>query len=835
MVKRKKKRTKNNTLIVVIILISVLLISYFGVNFSIEGIDDVFGDATIFSVDEVDSFGSGSGTEWVIALSMNDGSESVVGEFSADSLEKYNLKSVPATSFKIEFDLRNPVCNYDIIKDKNVIGELYYDFVTEECLANVCPYQAIDLDDLINKCVDGDGASQIPPVSGVGCERMIDLIQLGGDYTEWCYWLPEQSNVDAPGECRESTLARTVTVSNNPVDCGREIETTTTITTQISEGETGGDWQVMATGIVPTHDLYRIDTAQKFGYDAVVKVTLENGEEFECIIDPVTKSCDLGDFGNVKFAGNLLADKTCPVPSVDMAVLRDIENQEWINVDAGIGSKLGTYLTTLNIVKDSNVDYYTFTAIPEDVTTTSTSVRDFPCDPAVGNPLFNSITALNNLGKDIPDEKPPNMGFDCEVINDNELSCYTGSSVVYPLLKVTVKASKVGIYTREGQPEVLDVSLSRSGALDLSKKDIIILDPNDLTRVFVGVKNIGSEPDSFDVSLECPFPISQQSKRVAINSGASDTVDLLISGDGLIQQCEVKAVSVGSPSNVDRSEFSVVINPTCDQYGTSDVIFTEYGCIAQPNYPGTPCKNNEFWLDSLSECIAYSDISTGEDRLEILEMVVKEDCSRQCNGNKECTLSCLENGNVKPVCVGIGEMMTLNDFLCDYENQPNLQLPSRIQSKIWVDAPICDYVCEFGKTGRDCEQITEPTKFDYSISPIHATLIQGKETCNTCFDGLKNQNEEGIDCGGVCEEKYGLDKSCGKLRAPDHCFNHLIDGNEEGRDCGGSCDFDCDEVFQDFKPLPGVGFSLTLLLIGLVVVVTLAFIWLRFRSKKKKK
>lgn len=832
---RKKRKDKKNIMVILVIVMALVGMVYLGTFFSIEG--GIPGGATIFSVDQVESYGSGTNTEWVIALSMNDGAESVEGEFDAETLERYNLESVPATPFKITFSLENPVCNYDIVKDKNVLGELYYAFVTEQCLANVCPYQAIDLDDIIQHCVDGGGSSQIPPVSGVGCDRMIDLKQLGGDYTEWCYWLPEESNVDAPGECRDSVIGRTVTVSNTPEGCGRSRETTTTITTTISEGETGGDWQVMSAGIVPTHDIYRISSAEKFGYAARVLVTMESGEEFECVIDPVTKSCELGDFGNVKFAGNLLADKGCPDPANDMALIRSIDSKEWTQIDAGLGSKISTYLSTLNIVKDTNIDYYTFTAIPETSTVSSSTIQGFGCDPAIGNPLFSDITAMNNIAQDIPDERPIDMGYECQVINDNELSCYTGASVVYPLLKVTVKASKVGIYTPEGKPEVIDVSLTRAGALDANERETIVLDPNDLTRVYVGIMNTGSEADSFDVSLECPFPVSQQSERLAISPGAKDTVGLLVSGDGLIQSCSIKVASVSSPRNLDTEEFNVVINPTCDSYGISsgDVVYTEYGCVPQPNYPTEPCKNNEFWLDSLRECIAYEDIATGEERLEILEEVAEEDCSRQCNGYNDCTLYCLEHGNVKPVCTGIGTMMTLNDFLCDYENQPNLQLPSQIQNKIWVDAPVCDYVCEFGKEGRDCTDVVDDIKFDYQETPTYATLEKGQSVCETCFDGEENQDEEGIDCGGICTELYGLDKTCGKLRAPDHCFNSLQDGDEEGRDCGGSCDYDCDEKVQSFKPLPGVEISLTALIWGAIIASVLFVIYRRTRKKKKKK
>ncbi len=49
-----------------------------------------------------------------------------------------------------------------------------------------------------------------------------------------------------------------------------------------------------------------------------------------------------------------------------------------------------------------------------------------------------------------------------------------------------------------------------------------------------------------------------------------------------------------------------------------------------------------------------------------------------------------------------------------------------------------------------------------------------REAKPSCFDNIKNQNEEGIDCGGPC-------KSCTL------CENGIMDEGEEGIDCGGNC------------------------------------------------
>ncbi|MFH1055880.1 MAG: hypothetical protein V1744_07300 [Candidatus Altiarchaeota archaeon] len=55
--------------------------------------------------------------------------------------------------------------------------------------------------------------------------------------------------------------------------------------------------------------------------------------------------------------------------------------------------------------------------------------------------------------------------------------------------------------------------------------------------------------------------------------------------------------------------------------------------------------------------------------------------------------------------------------------------------------------------------------------------VPGKSVCNpgpSCTDGVRNQNESGVDCGGPCQLCVS-------------CNNGLRDGDEVGVDCGGSC------------------------------------------------
>ncbi|MCH8331258.1 MAG: hypothetical protein IH946_07735, partial [Bacteroidetes bacterium] len=71
--------------------------------------------------------------------------------------------------------------------------------------------------------------------------------------------------------------------------------------------------------------------------------------------------------------------------------------------------------------------------------------------------------------------------------------------------------------------------------------------------------------------------------------------------------------------------------------------------------------------------------------------------------------------------------------------------------------------------------------------------------CESCYDGIKNQDEEEIDCGGSCpdvcptcddgiQNQNETDVDCGGPCDPcDHCFDGILNLGEIGVDCGGPC------------------------------------------------
>jgi len=847
----KKKKSKKNLTIGIGIFLLVALFIFGSQTFTL---DDLQGSglsgATVFSIDTVQTSGNADDTEWVISLSMNGGAEKVTGRITPEEVSRFNLRSIPQEPFVIDFQLSDVQCNYDAQATNMVVGELYNAQIDEQCLGMVCPYDYINVDDVIKKCVAEGGED---------CENMVELSALGfGTHTEWCSWMPEESNIADPLECQNIVSSNSVkcrTHPSYPEGCGVckgdacldyfnqnnfqpaswwlnyggdlccfNVGNSNGIATD------NGDWNVQSMGIVPSYQVQEIQTTPMTSYNGKVTVTFDDGTVYEALIDEKTNVASLGELGSVKWVGNLVGTQFCPQPSINTGLLKDLSTGEYKSVSAGAGSNYQSYLDTLNELTRTDADHYTFTLV------SPTSIKAI--DPAVGGDvIFTSYTKLNSLYNDLAREQKTS---DCAYNTlTNRYECQTDNPVVLPLLKLTIKSSEVGIIVPDGKPEILGISTKLGRETQANYTEKIQLNPSQLTKLYVGIKNVGSEDDSFDVSIDCPFPLSQQSDRLSILSGKIGTSELVVSGDGLIQNCKVRANSVSFPENRDEELIDVVINPTCDQYGVSktDMIFTQYGCFAQVQYPTTPCNNDEFWLDSLRKCISFDDISTGEERLEILEQVANEDCGRQCNGNQECTLACIDNGNVKPVCTGIGQMMTLNDYLCDFDKQPNLMLPSTLQNKVWVDAPVCNYVCEWGYEGKDCTEVTRDVQFSYDTRPPTSTLNKGTAKCETCFDGIKNQDEGEVDCGGICEEKYGRDMQCGKLRAPDHCYNHLVDGDEEDRDCGGSCDFSCDDVWKpsDSSTIPKPINTGIFIILGIGAIIILTLLVLKKKQGKGKR
>eukprot|EP00494_Astrolonche_serrata_P026639 UN26901 len=147
-------------------------------------------------------------------------------------------------------------------------------------------------------------------------------------------------------------------------------------------------------------------------------------------------------------------------------------------------------------------------------------------------------------------------------------------------------------------------------------------------------------------------------------------------------------------------------------------------------------------------------------------------------------------GTFCPVCSAYG----YDDKVTD--GNPN----SCVDNETELDAgDSCDIKCKEGYTQSGSGTVT---------CPANATDGQAPEvdiTCTeTCTDGIQNQNEAGVDCGGVCpacetctdgiqnQNETGVD--CGGVcpTACESCTDGIQNQNETGVDCGGVCPTACE-------------------------------------------
>jgi hypothetical protein len=177
----------------------------------------------------------------------------------------------------------------------------------------------------------------------------------------------------------------------------------------------------------------------------------------------------------------------------------------------------------------------------------------------------------------------------------------------------------------------------------------------------------------------------------------------------------------------------------------------------------------KFW----HEPIAYAtpDKKTG---LSTLVQKAYASCNSHCVGDCQ---GCNDDTPGNPACAtyGCGYM----EYCCGYGDPCQGHCGNSVQ--------------DCGETGVDCggggcrtcaggsNEASGSSCVKYGTNTQVEPGIAG---CNCAIDGVKNNGENGIDCGGdfcpSCTENAGS-----------HCFNGQKDADELGTDCGGSCAVNC--------------------------------------------
>jgi len=135
-----------------------------------------------------------------------------------------------------------------------------------------------------------------------------------------------------------------------------------------------------------------------------------------------------------------------------------------------------------------------------------------------------------------------------------------------------------------------------------------------------------------------------------------------------------------------------------------------------------------------------------------------------CSDTESCTLCPADCGSCENVCVP--------EWVCDDWDKCQ---PIGIQTRACNDIVECDLNIDRPEEVKNCTY--QPRCNDGILNQGEDKIDCGGpcRSCPACFDNVKNQGEDKIDCGGPC-------KPC------DACFDNVKNQDESDIDCGGSCD-----------------------------------------------
>ena len=109
--------------------------------------------------------------------------------------------------------------------------------------------------------------------------------------------------------------------------------------------------------------------------------------------------------------------------------------------------------------------------------------------------------------------------------------------------------------------------------------------------------------------------------------------------------------------------------------------------------------------------------------------------------------------------------------------------------------PFCQSFYDHCGRGKEFYTCDDPL---YATTSTCGSILYRKENIETCFDGIKNQGEDEIDCGGPCYEcdanwiRYMRNYSCSGERIAEYSvLQDAKDDCRKNKDCKCIRDFDC--------------------------------------------
>ena len=242
-------------------------------------------------------------------------------------------------------------------------------------------------------------------------------------------------------------------------------------------------------------------------------------------------------------------------------------------------------------------------------------------------------------------------------------------------------------------------------------------------------------------------PIARSLERTAEDFPAEDARKVIVLITDGIEACDE------DPCAVSRmlQEEGIVVKPFIIGIGLEEEYKDTFRCVgnffdpggATGNYGSNDLYTMTFCSDTPGEQIVFDfltfDVESGWDDLVIYD-----------GSNTSSPVIGTFTGTNGP-----GTVESTNGcltFVWDSDGSVNY---SGWAASISCYAPSCsDGIQNQGETGIDCGGPCTP--------------------CPSCTDGIQNGDETGVDCGGSCPE-------------PCHCGNGILDGDETDVDCGGSC------------------------------------------------
>eukprot|EP00494_Astrolonche_serrata_P021979 UN22228 len=221
--------------------------------------------------------------------------------------------------------------------------------------------------------------------------------------------------------------------------------------------------------------------------------------------------------------------------------------------------------------------------------------------------------------------------------------------------------------------------------------------------------------------------------------------------------------------------------PVCSAYGYEDGVTD-----GNPN----SCVDNETELDAGDSC--YIKCKEGYTQSGFGDVLCPTNATDgqaplvdiTCTDTNDCAPNpCLNGGNCTDKLNGFtcSCQPGWSGDICD-ENIDDCEPTNWCVNGVCVDG-LDDYSCDCndGWTGEFCQ--TAIANCSDGIQNQDETGVDCggvcPTACETCTDGIQNQNEGGVDCGGVCPT------------ACETCTDGIQNQNEEAVDCGGVCPADC--------------------------------------------